>query len=340
MFHSRSQWPGLGLALGVAVAAMAAARLIPLPVSSILVAILTGLALSALPGHHPGLQPGLKLASGRLLKLGVILIGLRLSLIDIGRIGIDALPLVALAIPVGLGSIWLLGRLAGIPRRLGWLLAAGTGICGASAIAATAPGIRARPEETAYAMACIALFGLSATLIYPPLFHTLLGDAATVGMGLGAAIHDTAQVTGAALLYDQASGTDTALPAAAVTKLLRNLTMLAVIPGIIWLANRDRDADDGETGVAFPLFVLGFLALAGVRTAVDGLRPDSPPAWETIIHGAKLASEFLFASAMAALGMSLKPAALKTLGWRPAAVALGGAVLMGAVAIAWLGWIA
>lgn len=336
MPDSPSKAPGLSLALGVAVVAMAAARLVPLPVSSILVAILAGLALSALPDRRPGLQPGLKLASGPLLKLGVVLIGLRLSLVDIGTIGVDALPLVALVIPVGLGAIMLLGRLAGIPRRLTWLLAAGTGICGASAIAATAPGIRARPEETAYAMACIALFGLSATLVYPGLFHALLGDAATVGMGLGAAIHDTGQVTGAALLYDQASGTEAALPAAAVTKLLRNLSMLAIIPGIIWLASRGRDNGEDTSSVAFPLFVLGFLALAGVRTAVDGLWPGSPPAWQMIIEVAKLASELLFASAMAALGMSLKPAALKTLGWRPAAVALIGAGSMGVVAAAWL----
>lgn len=330
---------GLLVTAGIALAATAVPHLLAaapgklagLPVSPILVAILLGLALSGVARRHAAWTPGLALAAGPVLKLAVMLIGLRLSLGQVGSLGWQALPLVCGAIVSGLGLAWLLGRAFGVGTKLTALLAVGSAICGASAIAATAPALKSRPEETAYALACVALFGLAATIAYPWLLDAWFQDGRQVGLVLGAAIHDTSQVTAAALLFEQTFATTGVVAAATVTKLLRNLCMLAVIPAVVWWAMRGQAA--GRARPAFPLFILGFLALAAARSGGDLLFAESG-AWRTLLDAAGTVSAFLFAMAMAAIGMGIQVAALRALGARPALVALLIALGMGAVALA------
>lgn len=312
-----------------------------LPISPILVAIVLGLLLAATAQRRPAWAPGLSLAAGPWLKFAVMLIGLRLSLVDVGVLGLQAVPLVLGALLSGLGLAWLLGRLLGLERNTTALLAVGSAICGASAIAATAPALKPRPEQTAYALACVALFGLAATLLYPwllgsRLFEGWLGDPRAVGLVLGAAVHDTAQVTAAALMHEQAYGQTGTVAAATVTKLLRNLSMLVVIPAVIWWALRGQQSAAARPG--FPLFILGFLLLAGVRSAGDLLFAEAA-AWQALLSIAAMASAFLFAMAMAAIGMGIRLGALATLGARPAVLALLTALGMGAVAIGLTGLI-
>lgn len=301
-----------------------------LPVSPILLAIVLGLLLAATARRYPGWAPGLQFAAGPMLKLAVMLIGLRLSLGQLGSLGLSAIPLVIGALVSGLGLAWLLGRLFGLEPKLNALLAVGSAICGASAIAATAPGIRSRPEQTAYALACVALFGLAATIFYPWLLGAWLTEGRQAGLVLGAAIHDTAQVTAAALLFEQTFGQGEVVAAATVTKLLRNLSMLVVIPAVIWWTMRGEEISQERP--AFPLFILGFLLLAAVRSGGDLLLGDHG-AWQFTLRAASLASAFLFATAMAAIGMSIRLSALRALGVAPALVALLTAVGMGLVAL-------
>lgn len=322
-----------------ALLAYAGDTLARLPVSPILVAIIIGLLLAPAAQRRPGWAPGLSLAAGPWLKFAVMLIGLRLSLVDVGVLGLQALPLVLGALLSGLALAWLLGRLLGLERNMTALLAVGSAICGASAIAATAPALKPRPEQTAYALACVALFGLAATVLYPWLlesqvFETWLGDPRAVGLVLGAAIHDTAQVTAAALMHEQAYGHSGTVAAATVTKLLRNLSMLIVIPLVIWWALRGQQSASTRPG--FPLFILGFLVLAGVRSAGD-MAFGQAAGWQAFLSAAATASAFLFAMAMAAIGMGIRLRALATLGARPAVVALFTALGMGLVAIALAG---
>jgi uncharacterized integral membrane protein (TIGR00698 family) len=301
-----------------------------LPVSPILVAILLGLGLARVARARGDWAPGLQFASGPLLQLAVMLIGLRLSLGDLGALGLLALPLVMGALVSGLALTWLLGRLLGLGSRLTALLAVGSAVCGASAIAAMAPALRSRPEETAYALACVTLFGLVATILYPWLLGAWVPDPRQVGLVLGAAIHDTAQVTAAALLFEQTFMQTEVLGAATVTKLLRNLAMLVVIPGATWWALRGERAAGGRP--ALPLFILGFLALAAVRSAGDLVFPGHA-AWHAFLDAASMVSAFLFAMAMVAIGMGLRLSSLRALGARPAIVALLTAAGMLAVAL-------
>jgi len=305
-----------------------------LPVSMMLIAVLAGFALAPLAAKRPLWNDGLALAAGPLLKIAVALLGLRLSLVELGTLGLQALPLAIVVVVLALLLTFLLARLAGAHQRLATLLAAGTAICGASAIAATAPGIRARSEETGYAVACIALFGLVATLAYPLLLPVLLDHPEQIGLIMGLAIHDTAQVTAAATLHDQTWPGAAALDSATVTKLLRNSFMLLIIPALVWMNTRNRSTQTGPGLPPIPFFILGFIALSVVRTAGDAVLGPDHSTWQTTISMAGQVSIFAFAMAMAALAMGVRIADLKTLGWKPAAAAALSALSILALALA------
>ncbi len=333
-----------GLAVAIAVAAGAWLLVVTLghlpppvdqwPVSMMLVAILAGLAMSGAATRRPAWTPGLAMAQGPILKLAVALIGLRLSLIELGNLGIEALPLVIAVVILGLLLAFSLARLAGTGPRLAALLAVGTSICGASAIAAAAPGLRARGEEIGYAIACIALIGLAATVLYPSLLQHLFDDPHDIGLILGAAVHDTAQVTAAAVLHEQITGQNGTLVAATVTKLIRNAGMLVLIPAVVWLAARHEA--NGRARVAPPLFIVGFLALSGLRSLGDAWLGVDHAAWQAAIDLAGQFSLFAFAMAMAALAMAVRPAELRAIGWKPALAAIATALGMLALAIIWV----
>ncbi len=321
-----SVWAGLAVVFGLALLAwvvVATLARLPLtaglPLSMMMVALLLGLLLAPLASRRPNWLPGLELTRGPILKLSVVLIGLRLSLVEVGQLGLMALPLVLAAIVSGLGLTLLLARVLDVERRLATLLAVGTAICGASAIAATAPGLNARREEICYAVACVALAGLVATLVYPALLQGLLDTPLAVGLVLGASIHDTAQVTAAASLHEQAWATEGALAAATVTKLLRNSAMLVVIPVLLWWALRGQESTSRKLPI--PLFILGFLALSLLRTLGDAAWGAEQPLWQWLISKAGVLSTFGFATALAAMALSIRLADLRRLGWKPGLVA-------------------
>jgi uncharacterized integral membrane protein (TIGR00698 family) len=334
-------FPGLA-GLGVVVALAAVATYVPrllatlpaplgnLPVSPILIAIIGGLALAGHARENPGWSAGLKLASGPLLNVAVMLIGLRLSLGQVGLLGTQAIPLVLGALCSGLGLALGLSRWLGIAPRLAGLLAVGSAICGASAIAAAAPALRSRPEETAYALACVMLFGLAATLLYPWLLGAMPLDGREAGLVLGAAIHDTSQVMAAALLHEHAFSDPATVAAATVTKLLRNLSMLVVVPAIAWVVLRG-EAQGGQRPPV-PWFIMGFLGFAALRSLGDAWFADAA-AWPALLAAASATSAFLFAMAMAAIGLGIRLAALHALGLKPALVAVLTAIGMGATAL-------
>jgi uncharacterized integral membrane protein (TIGR00698 family) len=266
------------------------------------------------------------------LRLGVALLVLRLSLGALGGVGAAALPIAAACIATALllASAWT--RAFRAPPRLAFLVAVGTAICGNSAIAAAAPVIGAREDETSYAVGTITLFGLLALLVHPFLAHALFGDDARLaGLFLGTAIHDTAQVAGAGLLYAQHYAAPAALEAAALTKLVRNLFLLVVIP---WLALRHgrRRAAGGPR--LLPAFVIAFAALAAARTLGDLALAGAPQAaalWTAALALAADASTACLAVAMAAIGLSTRLGRLRSLGLAPLAAGFATALAVALV---------
>ena len=330
-------------ATGVAVADGLIASLLRLdksPVSPILVAVLLGVAIRNAFGLPAAYDAGLRFCVRRVLQAGVALLGIRLSVGVTGEIGLAVLPVVVGCIAAALFVVTRINGWLGLPRRLGFLIAVGTGICGNTAIVATAPAIGAEEDEVSYAVACISLFGLMALITYPFLGHWLFdGNAVAAGMFFGTAIHDTSQVAGAGIVYQQVYGSPVALDTAAVTKLLRNLFMLVVIPlvAVAWRRGERRTVVEARSLWALvPGFVFVFLALTVVRSLGDlgdeaafGALPL--PAWERLIGFLSEASSLCLATAMGAVGLGTRFDRLRGIGLGPFAVGISAALIVGAV---------
>jgi uncharacterized integral membrane protein (TIGR00698 family) len=339
--------PGAGLAVLLALFGRAASRGIGIgllgfaksPVSEISLAVLFGLALRNLLGLPAVYEKGLKFCARTVLRAGIVLLGLKLSLVEAGRVGLTALPVIVICITTALVFVTRINRVLGLPPRLGSLIAVGTSICGVSAIAATAPVIDAEEDEVSYAVACITLFGLLALFVYPFVAHAMFAATPRLaGIFLGTAIHDTSQVAGAALMYRQQFQAPEALSAATVTKLMRNLCMAAVIP---WIGARHRGASPSKSGARLrfvemvPLFVLAFVGAVVVRTIGDsGERAFGfldRDAWQATLAGAETLAAWCLAIAMASIGLGTGLERIRRLGARPMSVGLLAALLVGGV---------
>ncbi len=314
------------------------------PLSGVPLAILFGMILCNGVGVPTVFQPGLAFCMRQLQRFAIMLLGFRLSLGMVGAIGADGLPVVIGCIVAALVIIPWLGVRVGLSKRLATLIAVGTSICGVSAIMAVAPTIEAEEEEVSYAVACVVIFGMLAMLFYPYLVPLLFGhDYPSAGIFFGTAIHDTAQVTGAALSFQQLHQAPEVLNTATVVKIIRNLSMVIVIPLMSALFNRERHAAGKKKSFAqqikqlVPLFIVGFLAMTLVRTLGDA----SPKAFGVLEHATwtKFLSTMDWASAwfltvvMAAVGLSTGFAQLKRLGLRPFFVGLSAAIIVAAFSL-------
>ena len=338
--------PGLALASGIVVAAtwFAAAWKGPLPAATL--SILLGLVIANLGPLPTSFRPGLDFCVKKVLRLGIVLVGIRLSLVEVAEKGAAAVPAVLICVAAGMAVALLLARRLGLSSRLGTLAAASTGICGVTAALAVAPVVDAEEREVAYTVGCVTLYGLIGMLLYPFAAHALFGDApAAAGLFLGTSIHETAQVTGAALAYKDSWGSPEAFDAAMVAKLFRNATLVAVVPILGWLHARGSGAAGRKTPLArlFPLFVLGFLGMALLRTIGDEqmisrgrqIGPFGLHEWTVLTKSVEdVATKGCLPAAMAALGLGIRFEALKALGLRPLLLGAGAATAVALAALA------
>ncbi len=340
--------PGLILALVLAFAGQYLSKFIGIdlmglpksPISAIMMAIILGIIVRNTFTLPTTFQPGIRFGLVRVLRLGIVLLGIRLSLDEAGLIGLQSLPVIIAAVTAALLVVTYMARRMGLSGKLGTLIAVGTSICGATAIVATAPTIAAKDDEVAYSVACITLFGVAAMLLYPFAGHWIFdGDAAKSGLFLGTSVHETAQVAGAGLVYQQYYSEPEALNVATVTKLVRNLGMLLVIPimSIVYHRNHSDGTEAPKWYTMVPLFVIGFACMSLIRTVGDMSDQPfgflDPATWETIVDRTKEAAELCLAVAMAAVGLGTSIKGLKAIGLKPLGVGLFSAVLVGAVSI-------
>lgn len=355
-------WPGLLTAALVAVVSIWLSEVIGVrwmgfeksPISSVMLAIVTGLLVGNLFVLPAQVKPGLKFAVKKLLRVGIILLGIRLSLFEVVQLGGQGLPIVTVCIAGALLFTTTVTRWLKLPARLGTLIAVGSSICGVSAIVATAPAIDAEEEEVAYAVAVITVFGIAATLLYPYLAHWLFaGDPVRSGLFLGTAIHDTSQVTGAGLVYADLFAAPQALDVATVTKLIRNVFLILVVPLMALRYARTSTSQDSGRKLNLrklvPFFIVGFLALAAVRTLGDaGLAATGrawwvwdAATWQALHSTLKQWAVNFLAVALAGVGLSTRFSAFKGLGIKPFLVGLIAAVTVGGISIAaiavWVG---
>jgi uncharacterized integral membrane protein (TIGR00698 family) len=316
------------------------------PISPVTVAILLGLVVAAIIGPRPSLRPGLDFGVKRLLRIGIVLVGIRLSLVDVLQLGAYGIPFVALIVIFAILLATFVAKKLGVSTKFGLLTAAATSICGVTAALATGPAIQAEDREVAYAVANTTLFGMIAMIFYPWLAHAVFETRSVgAGMFLGTSIHDTSQVVGAALAYKQMFADELAFKAATVTKLTRNLFIVAVVPLMGWLA-RNESAGRGAAVVRIrglvPAFILGFLVMAVVRTLGDAtlaslgaafaLIPEASWQQLTTVLGSSLAG-WLLTAAMASVGLSTNLGMFRQLGLRPLWVGAIVAIGVGALGL-------
>jgi len=346
-------WGGIALAVAVSVlagyaASWAGTTLLGFeksPISAIMMAIILGMFIANTITLPAGLQAGLKFCTTFILRVGIMLLGIRLSLLSAGQFTLVALPFVLAAIAAGLLTVGLIGRSMGLSKQLSGLIAVGTSICGCTAIVATAPLIKANESEISYAIACITIFGLAAMFCYPILAHYAFADQPELaGLFLGTSIHETAQVAGAGMMYEAQYNSPVALELATVTKLVRNLCMIAVIPLVGILYGAERSA--GDTGkinylAMIPWFIVGFAAMSAIRTVGDqgelafGLL--EPAQWNHVVMVIRDVAEQCLLIAMAAVGLTSMFAGMRNIGLRPFALGLFAALLVGGVSFALIG---
>lgn len=324
------------------------------PVSGIFTAILLGILIRNIIGLPPVFDAGIDFAVKYALRAGIILLGLRLSLSEALKLGAWGLPLIIACIGTGLFITLYFTNKLNQSKRLGTLIATGTGICGVTAIMATAPVIKAKENEISYAVANITIFGLIGMLFYPYLAHFFFADnAVKAGLFLGTAIHDTAQVTGAALIYAQVFDANEVIDVATITKLTRNVFIIAVIPFVSYLFFRN--SNKNSEGPAeklpkwyklFPMFILGFLMLSLLRSVGDATVESSgqafgifqPSAWEEFYSfWSSFGSTYMLGLAMAGVGLSTNLRAFKGMGITPFYIGLIAAVAVGSVSLLLIG---
>ncbi len=323
------------------------------PVSGIFVAIIIGIIIRNTIGLRDYFAGGIGFSLKYALRAGIILLGLRLSLVEALKLGALGIPLIVACISSGLFLTLYLTNKMKQSTRLGTLIACGTGICGVTAIMATSPVIEAREDEISYAVANITIFGLTGMVLYPFLANYFFAaEPIKAGMFLGTAIHDTAQVTGAALIYDQIFNSTKVVDVATVTKLTRNLFIIVIIPFVSYLffKNRHVHEDKAKAEMAatklpkwysfIPLFVIGFLVFAFLRTIGDmtlasngaafGLMKTA--AWSAFYNEvSSFGTTYLLGMAMAGVGLSTNFAMFKGIGIKPFYIGFIAAVSVGIV---------
>ena len=278
-------------------------------------------------------RPGLRLAGKRVLRIGIVLVGFRLSLGEVRDLGPRALIAVCVVVAITFtGTRWL-GHRLGLSPSLSLLVATGYSICGASAIAAAEPFADATDEEVAYSIALVTLCGSLAIAVLPPLGALFGLSGHDFGAWVGASVHDVGQVVAAASTRDVV-----ALKAAVVVKLTRVALLAPLLMGIA-VASRRRSV--GRTSAVtvpvtvpvtakrpplLPLFVALFLAAVVVRTVFDIPRRG--------LDGIQTAETILLGAGLFALGSGVDVGRLRGLGGRPLALGLISWILVATTALA------
>lgn len=331
---ARKQRNRLGFALGIGltlVIALAAKYLAGLPFLSIMgqlvIAILIGILWRATIGVPDQIVAGTNFSSKKLLRLGIILLGMRLNLMDIVQAGPKVFLIAVIVIIFAISVVYGLARLFKVEKRLGILTACGTAICGAAAVVAISPQIKAKDEETAIGAAMVAILGTIFTLLYTFLYPVLGLTQNGYGIFAGATLHEIAHVIAAA-----APGGDGAVDMAVIVKLTRValLVPVAILIGI-W-ANRAEQREKGNSTklswrtIPIPWFILGFLIVSGINS-LGIISAD-------IASGIVTLAYMLIAMAMAGLGLNVDLVAFRRLGLTSFAAGLIGSVLLSGLGFA------
>jgi len=311
--------PGLAL---VALITFAARYLAALPFfQSIsfgphILGILLGLLLTNVVYLPGGTLPGIGFSTKLVLRLAIILLGLKITLFDIFAIGPTGLAVdVFMVASTAILGIWLGTRVLRLDTDTSILVSAGSAICGASAVLATEGTLNSKPHKAALAVGTVTLFGTIMMFLLPTLQNLgILGlSEQSFGIFAGATTHEVAQAVAAGFTSSNIAG-----ETAVITKLLRVVLLIPFLLGVIWWLRQDKAQHHAP--VPFPWFVLGFVAVSVLYTFL--------PLPEQAVDYLLAAQDFLMTMAMTALGLKTKYRDLVHVGWLP--------ILLGLILTCWL----
>jgi len=319
--------PGLLLTFILAAVAFELRSLLGITaLSPLIIAIVLGMAFHNTVGTPGTFKSGVAFSMRRILRFAIVLLGLQLSFAQLIKVGTVGLAIIAVTLAATfLFTVWL-GRRLGIDRKLAQLIAAGTSICGASAIIATNTVTRASDEDVAYAVACVTVFGSASMLLYPALEGLVQLAPHAFGLWAGASIHEIAQVVAAAFQNGTSSG-----HFGTIAKLSRVMLLAPTILALGYVSAKRLQTVGGDhvtpamQRLPMPLFVLDFLAMM-VFNSFDLI----PQVDKTYLVQA---TTFLLTVALAAMGLETDFGKLRAKGWRPLLVGAGSWLFISAFSL-------
>ncbi|WP_305804564.1 YeiH family protein [Stenotrophomonas sp. YIM B06876] len=321
--RSRALLPGLLLAGGIAALSMWSGEQAWLQdhgISALTIAIVVGIVLgNTVYGRLAGrAHDGVGYAKQKLLRAGIVLYGLRLTLQDIGQVGSAGVLIDALVLSSTFALAWWLGtRVLKMDRATTLLIGAGSSICGAAAVMAAEPVVKGRAEQVAIAVATVVVFGTVAMFLYPALYQWGVAagwmplDEPNFGVFAGSTIHEVAQVVAAGRAVSQSTA-----DAAVITKMVRVMMLAPFLVGLSALLARGTGHGGGgaRSKITIPWFAFGFIAMVAFNSLQ--LLPAA------VVQPLVQLDTVLLAMAMAALGLTTHASALRQAGFKPLLLAL------------------
>lgn len=298
--------------------------------SPMIIGIILGmLYANSLRNHLPETWvPGIQFCSKKILRLGIILYGFRLTFQDVVNVGLAGILIDAIIVAVTIiGGVYV-GKLLKMDEEIALLTSIGSGICGAAAVLGAESTIQTKPYKTAVAVATVVIFGTISMFIYPIAYRAGILDLTPDEMGIyaGSTLHEVAHAVGAG----NAMGTEIS-NVSIIVKMIRVMLLVPVLLILGWwvAANARKGAADGAKGgkVAIPWFAVGFLVVIGFNSL------DLLPA--AVVDAINYIDTFLLTMAMVALGAETSIDKFKKAGPKPFILAfilyiwlLGGGYLL------------
>jgi uncharacterized integral membrane protein (TIGR00698 family) len=333
----KSKGAGIALTGALALASILLAR-VPLAQRSGLSALTLAIILGMLVGNlilgagESRYTAGIAFGKQALLRVGIVLYGLRLTFQDIAHVGIAGIVIDGIMLSCTFFLAWWAGtRWLRLDRTTAMLIGAGSAICGAAAVMATDPVVRGRADQVAVAVSTVVVFGTSAIFLYPYLYHLNLEhhlvamNAGAYGIFAGSTIHEVAQVVAAGRAVS-----DSAADTAVITKMVRVMMLapfLLMLSAYLERSSRSEQARapagvdvPARPQLTIPWFALWFVAVAALHSTVH-LPAEG-------VNAAVNVDTVLLATAMAALGLTTHLSAIGKAGLRP--------IALGAVLFTWL----
>jgi uncharacterized integral membrane protein (TIGR00698 family) len=286
-----------------------------LRISPLIVGILMGAVIGNVAGAHlpSSWGDGITFSAKKILRLAIILYGFRITFAQIADVGMAGFVLdvlmVSLTLFIGIfvGTRWL-----GMDKETAIMTSCGAAICGAAAVVATEPVVKAEAHQTAIAVATVVIFGTIAMFLYPLVYRTGIVPMTEdiFGIYIGASVHEVAHVVGAGEAVSAATANT-----AVIVKMTRVMLLAPALLAIGWFLNRQESKEtDAKTALVIPWFAVGFVAVAGFNSL--GLLGEG------LVQQLIDLDTFLLTMAMTALGLSTVVSKFKGIGWKPIQLAL------------------